>query len=146
AFLFAAILWPAVREGAAELERGGMPPVPALTSAQSQVVSRQVQRVSIPKRFSIPMREIWQLQPRFHKRRGRSPERLMSSPRFRAAYDFLLLRAAVGETDPALAKWWGLKQQGAEVSAPAPKNGSSRRRRRGGRRRNRHTASTESTP
>lgn len=134
AFIFAALLWPAVREGAAELERDGMPPAPALASAQSQVVSRQIQRVSIPKRFSIPMREIWQLQPRFHKRRGRNPSRLISHPRFRAAYDFLLLRAQVGEVEQELVDWWTVMQDDPSTPKPASGAGSRRRKRRGGRR------------
>ncbi|MES1953555.1 polynucleotide adenylyltransferase PcnB [Salinisphaera hydrothermalis] len=140
AFIFAALLWPAVREGAANLEREGMPPAPALASAQSQVVSRQVQRVAIPKRFSIPMREIWQLQPRFHKRRGRHPERLIPHPRFRAAYDFLLLRAQVGEVEPELAEWWTVMQDDPSTPKPASGAGSRRRKRRGGRARKTATA------
>ncbi|KEZ77671.1 polynucleotide adenylyltransferase PcnB [Salinisphaera hydrothermalis] len=140
AFIFAALLWPAVREGAANLEREGMPPAPALASAQSQVVSRQVQRVAIPKRFSIPMREIWQLQPRFHKRRGRHPERLIPHPRFRAAYDFLLLRAQVGEVEPELAEWWTVMQDDPSTPKPASGTGSRRRKRRGGRARKTATA------
>ncbi|MGN8199717.1 polynucleotide adenylyltransferase PcnB [Salinisphaera sp. RV14] len=133
AFIFAALLWPAVREGAANLEREGMPPAPALASAQSQVVSRQIQRVAIPKRFSIPMREIWQLQPRFHKIRGRHPERLIPHPRFRAAYDFLLLRAEVGEVEPELAEWWTVMQDDPSTPKPASGAGARRRKRRGGR-------------
>lgn len=144
AFIFAALLWPAVREGAAELERGGMPPVPALTSAQAQIVSRQVQRVSIPKRFAVPMREIWQLQPRFHRRRGRSPERLISHPRFRAAYDFLLLRVAAGEADPELAEWWRIMQEHPSTPTPSSGQGTGRRRRRSGRRRHKTTADSDS--
>lgn len=132
AFIFAALLWPAVREGAAQLEREGMPAAPALASAQSQVVSRQVQRVAIPKRFSIPMREIWQLQPRFHKRRGRHPERLIPHPRFRAAYDFLVLRAEVGEVEPELAEWWTVMQDDPSTPKPASGDGSHRRKRRSG--------------
>ncbi|RJS93849.1 polynucleotide adenylyltransferase PcnB [Salinisphaera sp. Q1T1-3] len=135
AFIFAALLWPAVRERAADLEREGMPPAPALASAQSYVVTRQAQRVAIPKRFSIPMREIWQLQPRFHKRRGRQPNRLIPHPRFRAAYDFLLLRAEAGEVDQALADWWTVMQD--DPSTPKPASGAvpKKRKRRGGRRR-----------
>jgi poly(A) polymerase len=138
AFLFAALLWPAVREHAATLERDGMAPAPALASAQSAVVGEQIQRVSIPKRFSIPMREIWHLQPRFHRRRGKQPARMIAHPRFRAAYDFLLLRAAVGEVDQELADWWTMAQN--DPSTPAPGSGASapgkpRKRRRGGRRR-----------
>lgn len=141
AFLFAALLWPAVRERAATLERDGMPPAPALASAQGEVVSRQVQRVAIPKRFSIPMREIWHLQPRFHKRRGKQPSRLIAHPRFRAAYDFLLLRAAVGEVETELADWWTEAQN--DPAAPTPGSGGhdkpsgTGKRRRGGRRRRR---------
>jgi len=138
AFLFAALLWPAVREHAAELERGGMPPAPALASAQSEVVGHQVQRVAIPKRFSIPMREIWQLQPRFHRRRGKQPSRLIAHPRFRAAYDFLLLRAAAGEVEQELADWWTTAQDDPSTPTPgsdAPTRARSRNRSRGGRRR-----------
>lgn len=137
AFIFAALLWPAVRERAATLEREGMPPASALASAQSDVVARQIRRVSIPKRFGVPMREIWQLQPRFHKRRGKQPMRLIPHPRFRAAYDFLLLRAEVGEVDVELAEWWTLIQD--DPAAPAPASGAPprRRNRRGGRRQQR---------
>jgi len=138
AFLFAALLWPAVREHAAELERGGMPPAPALASAQSEVVGHQVQRVAITKRFSIAMREIWQLQPRFHRRRGKQPSRLIAHPRFRAAYDFLLLRAAAGEVEQELADWWTTAQDDPSTPTPgsdAPTRARSRNRSRGGRRR-----------
>lgn len=139
AFLFAALLWPAVRELAAERERDGMAPAPALASAQSDVVDQQIQRVAIPKRFSIPMREIWQLQPRFHRRRGKQPSRVIAHPRFRAAYDFLLLRAGVGEVDEELADWWTAAQDDPSTPEPGsdgPQNrAKSRGRRRGGRRR-----------
>ena len=52
------------------------------------------------------MCEIWSMQPRFEKRVGRYPYRLIESPRFRAGYDFLLLRCATGEKDTALGQWW----------------------------------------
>jgi poly(A) polymerase len=67
---------------------------------------RQQSRVAIPKRFTLPMREIIALQPRFERREGRRALRLLSHPRFRAAYDFLLLRAASGEVPEELASWW----------------------------------------
>lgn len=143
AFLFAALLWPAVREHAAGLERGGMPPAPALASAQSDVVGHQVERVAIPKRFSIPMREIWQLQPRFHRRRGKQPARLIAHPRFRAAYDFLLLRAQVGEVEQELADWWTVAQDDPSTPTPgsdAPSRARPNKRRRGGRRRRTESA------
>ena len=61
---------------------------------------------SLPKRFSFPMREIWMLQSRFERRRGKAPYRLLEHPRFRAAYDFMLLRSEVGEAPKKLADWW----------------------------------------
>ena len=58
----------------------------------------------MPKRFSFPMREIWLLQPRLERRRGKAPYRLLEHPRFRAAYDFLLLRSEAGEAPKELAR------------------------------------------
>lgn len=136
AFLYAALLWPAVRLAWARYESEGMPSTPALAKAQREVVENQVQRVMLPRRFAVPMREIWQLQPRFHKRRGRQPTRLMAHPRFRAAYDFLLLRAEAGEEPAELAQWWTDIQEQKPEAAPSPAPARrGRRRRRGGRRR-----------
>ena len=69
-------------------------------------MSGQNRRIGIPKRFSIPMRELLSLQPRFHRREGRRALAFLAHPRFRAAYDFLLLRAEAGAEDPAIAQWW----------------------------------------
>lgn len=140
AFLSAAFLWPAVKMRADTLTADGMQPVPAMAMAQREVLTDQVQRVSIPKRFSVPMREIWTLQPRFQRRRGKAPTRLMGHPRFRAAYDFLLLRAEVGEEPAELAQWWTDIQESDQAPPPAdPERGASTggrgRGRRGGRRR-----------
>ena len=74
--------------------------------ACDSVLKTQQSRVSIPRRFSIPMRELLMLQPRFNRRSGVKSLSLLQHPRFRAAYDFLLLRAQVGVADPELAKWW----------------------------------------
>ncbi len=136
AFILAAILWPAVRETAATFERDGMPAMPALASAQAEVLARQSARVSIPKRFSMPMRDIWHLQPRFHRRRGKQPARLLEHDRFRAAYDFLLLRAEVGEVDSELASWWTERQKQKGDDADATANEDSDQQRRSGKRRN----------
>lgn len=134
-FLYAALLWAPVRQRRDRLTGKEHSLAQAQTIAQREVLAEQVQRVSIPKRFSVPMREMWQLQPRFHRRRGKAPARLMSHPRFRAAYDLLLLRAEVGEEPEELAQWWtDIQEEPASVQTaqpPAPR----RRRRRGGRRR-----------
>lgn len=108
AFLFAALLWEPTRRLAEELRSDDpdMGEVPALASAGSTMVTRQARQTAIPKRFSMPMREIWNLQPRFEQRNGKRPQRLLTHPRFRAAYDFLVLRAESGEASPELAQWW----------------------------------------
>lgn len=106
AFLFAALLWEPVRLEAEAQVQQGLPEPVALQQAASQVVQEQSRHIAIPKRFSVPMREIWDLQPRFVHRRGRRPFSLLAHPRFRAAYDFLLLRAAAGEVAEELGAWW----------------------------------------
>ncbi len=110
-FLFAVLLWPAILAAAGAPE-GPMPADPqALLTAIDEVLGRQLRRVAIPKRFSLPMRDVLMLQPRFERRSGRRALRLLEHPRFRAAYDFLLLRAASGEIDPELAAWWTRLQE-----------------------------------
>ena len=52
------------------------------------------------------MKEIWLLQQRFEQRSGQRPFRLLEQPRFRAAFDFLLLRCASGEVNDELGLWW----------------------------------------
>ena len=106
AFLFAFLLWEPVRIAAEKLMAGGESPWTAVESAAADAVYSQVQRVSIPRRFTIPMREIWLLQHRLEQRTGKRPHRLLTHPRFRAAYDFLLLRAEAGEIELELAEWW----------------------------------------
>ncbi|MFC3285574.1 polynucleotide adenylyltransferase PcnB [Litchfieldella rifensis] len=106
AFLFAALLWPGVTRRMETLTAEGMPPIPALQAASQQAVSRQLQHISIPKRFSLPMRDIWDLQQRLPKRRGKRALQTREHPRFRAAYDFLLLREEAGELAPGLGQWW----------------------------------------
>lgn len=106
AFLYAALLWPPVWRRCRELmEREGLHPNAAILQAGDEVLARAVLRVAIPKRFSLPMREIWQLQTRFEVKGARG-RRILTHPRFRAAYDFLLLRAACGEVDAGLAEHW----------------------------------------
>lgn len=141
AFLFAALLWEPVRQIARRLEADGVHPSEALRRASAEVVDEQVTRVALPRRFSTPMIEIFQLQPRFLQRQGKRPQRLLSHPRFRAAFDFLVLRAQAGEVDAELAEWWTQLQAGNPLAPPPtqPGTGRRRRRRRGGRGRARGT-------
>lgn len=138
AFLFAALLWEPVRQRAAALQASGAHPGDAYRQAASEVVEKQVKHVALPRRFVTPMIEIYQMQPRFLQREGKRPLRLLGHPRFRAAYDFLVLRAEAGDAEPALAEWWtqlqsaNTEQQQVLLDrhgAPSPRPGRRRRRR-----------------
>lgn len=138
AFLFAVLLWEPVREAVNELQRDdpSLGEVAALQQAAAEVLSQQAKHTSIPKCFSLPMREIWRLQSSFAQRSGKRPERLFSHPRFRAAYDFLVLRAECGEDVGDLAEWWtryqDVEQHEREAMLqPGPKKKARRRRSRG---------------
>ncbi|AEM48162.1 poly(A) polymerase [Acidithiobacillus ferrivorans SS3] len=106
AFLFAALLWPALQEQSHLLEQQGKPATVALQQAASDVLQECVGRVSVPRRFALPMREIWDLQARFMRRGGRRPHALLAHPRFRAAFDFLSLRSQSSEISATLVEWW----------------------------------------
>jgi poly(A) polymerase len=114
AFLLAAFLWAPVVTRKAALENNGMPSVPAMQNAAQQVISRQLHHTSIPKRFGLPMRDIWELQERLAKRQGKRAFQTREHPRFRAAYDLLLLREQAGEIPQGLGEWWTAFQAGDE--------------------------------
>lgn len=128
AFLYAAMLWPALRHRLQTLlEREQMPILTALHEAIPEVIARQVRSITIPRRFATPMREIWELQQRLITRR--QPQKLAAHPRFRAAYDFVLLREQSGESLQDAGAWWTRFQTGEEMPA-APERSPRRRRRR----------------
>lgn len=106
AFLFAAILWEPVRQRWQENKARNIPAIPALQQAATDVISEQVKRVAIPKRFTLVSRDIWVLQPRLEQRFGKKAFRSLAHPKFRAGYDFLLLRSETGEPLTELADWW----------------------------------------
>ncbi|MBI4195193.1 MAG: polynucleotide adenylyltransferase PcnB [Betaproteobacteria bacterium] len=115
AFLFAALLWHQVLAAWKNGESRGVPPVPALYEAMEQVMRVQAEKLAIPRRFGADMKEIWALQPRLLQRSGRRPYRLLEHLRFRAAYDFLLLRCESGEVDPEIGAWWTRFQRAGET-------------------------------
>jgi len=127
-FLFAVLLWEPVRLRYQELLDGGAAWADAMALASHEVATAQQRHVAIPKRFGMPMREIWSLQPRLERRQGRRPVTLLGHPRFRAAYDFLLLRAEAGEVDPELATWW-TQFQDANPNDRAKMTGAGKKRR-----------------
>jgi len=105
-FLFAALLWQEVDLQWKKLIQQGETGIPALMQAADAVLEKQTKTLAIQKRFSSDMREIWFMQPRFDKRLPKSIWRMLEQPRFRAAVDFLQLRAAAGQFDSVLAQWW----------------------------------------
>lgn len=134
AFLYAALLWePVHRESRLFIERN-MSPIQAMQLAGDAVIERQVKRVLLPKRFSLQSREIWEWQERLKRNSGKRVLSMLEHPRFRAAYDFLLLRAQSGEDVQPLAQWWTQFQQSDEAlrisMIRSTGNGKSGRRRR----------------
>ena len=105
-FLFAALLWHQVEARWQQLLKEGETGIQALMQAADSVLDEQTEKLAIQKRFSADMREIWFMQPRFDRRLPKSIWRMIEQPRFRAAVDFLQLRAAAGAFDSVLAQWW----------------------------------------
>lgn len=133
AFLFATLLWHEVLAAWKSIETGGIPAIPALFKAMDQVMQLQAEKLAIPRRYGGDMKDIWAMQPRFEQRSGRRPHRLLELPRFRAGYDFLLLRCESGELDAELGEWWTRFQDadGAERERMlVPDSGPKKRRRR----------------
>jgi len=106
AFILAALLWPVVQELSEPLEERGDSPLDALQTASQQAIGEAVRHVAIPRRFSQPMREIWEFQLRLQRRTGRRAAELVDHRRFRAGYDFLLLREQAGEATGDDGQWW----------------------------------------
>jgi poly(A) polymerase len=106
AFLFATLLWHEVLVAWQKYQAQAHRPIPALYMAMTEVTDIKAEKLAIHKRFTATMREIWGLQPRFEQRAGKRPYGLLEHPRYRAAYDFLLLRCESGELPDELGTWW----------------------------------------
>ena len=106
AFLFALLLWPAYCRALMQLQAQGMHAVEAQRRAADRVTVHQLDTIALPRRFSLPMQEIWLLQTRFSQRQRKRVFRLLAHPRFRAAFDFLLLRMSASEEHAADVAFW----------------------------------------
>ncbi|MBV8626819.1 MAG: polynucleotide adenylyltransferase PcnB, partial [Paraburkholderia sp.] len=143
-FLFATLLWHDVQQRWQQYTAEGELPVPALHRAMDDVIDAQTEKLAIHRRYSSDMREIWGMQSRLEKR-GRGAIKLLEHQRFRAAYDFLLLRCESGELDAAIGQWWTDFIDGdsaareALLSQGGSKERSPRKRRRRGGARSRKT-------
>ncbi|HEY1136995.1 MAG TPA: polynucleotide adenylyltransferase PcnB [Xanthomonadaceae bacterium] len=151
AFLFALLLWPAYCRTLAMLQAQGVQVADAERRAADRVTLHQVDTVALPRRFSLPMQEIWLLQSRFSLRQRKRVVRLLAHPRFRAAYDFLLLRQTASDGHSADIAFWLEAQHDpdhalavnvvrAELDGDAAEEGGDARKPR--RRRRRRPAST----
>jgi len=134
AFILAALLWGPLQDALAQQDPKN-PPAMRMHKAAQKVIDAQLKHTAIPKRFLITMREIWDLQGRLPLRAGKRAVRLMEHQRFRAAYDFLLLRENAGEDCQGLGKWWTEFQDAdearqEEMLAALPKGKRPRRKRR----------------
>ena len=105
-FLFASLLWHQVLEKWTAYRAAGEYPIPALHLAADDVLNTQTEKLALQRKIGADMRDIWAMQPRFERRSGKTPYKLLEHTRFRAGYDFLLLRCASGEIDSAIGDWW----------------------------------------
>ena len=141
AFLYACLLWPEVHRRWQDNIARGQSEFPAMQAAIQPSLATQLRHISIPKRFSLQMKEIWEFQIRLTRTKGRRPHEISRQPRFRAAYDFLLLREQAGEQTGGLGDWWTRFQEQHPVTtnhgARSDRKPPARRRRRpGGRNKN----------
>lgn len=130
-FLLAAFLWEPIQMRAKQKMVHGAVEFVAYQEAANEIISRQIESTSLPRHISMSMREVWSLQPKFNARFGSKPSRLITHPRFRAGYDFLLLRAETGGADPELAEWWAKYQAASETEqrkmTQPPRNASNKK-------------------
>tara|TARA_B110000444_G_C18846900_1_gene602607 strand:+ start:300 stop:1637 length:1338 start_codon:yes stop_codon:yes gene_type:complete len=129
AFIYATLLWPSVLKYKEEFEQQDFSPTAALNQAAQRCIALQTKSTTIPRRFSSVIREIWELQLRLPNRRGRKFKQVVEHPRFRAAYDFLLLREQAGEDLNGLGQWWTDYQMENPVAPRPQKEKRSRTRR-----------------
>jgi poly(A) polymerase len=151
-FLFASLLWHQVVEKWVAYQAAGEYPIPALHLAADDVLNAQTDKLALQRKIASDMRDIWAIQPRFERRVGKSPYKMLEHPRWRAGYDFLLLRCESGEIDSELGEWWtsfveadnaGREELLAKKPAAGePGTAKKRARRRGGRGKAKSTTGT----
>nr|VFK27617.1 MAG: poly(A) polymerase [Candidatus Kentron sp. MB]VFK74357.1 MAG: poly(A) polymerase [Candidatus Kentron sp. MB] len=137
-FLFAALLWEPMQHLARRNQERGMKMTEAFDAAKRKVIEQQIKHVSLPRRHIAMTQEIWTFQQRFARHMNKRPRRLIVHPRFRAGYDFLILRAEAGDEEiRELAKWWTDYQETdkpTQQSAREPTREAPKKKRPSGRR------------
>jgi poly(A) polymerase len=114
-FMLACMLWHDVLDGWRQLKARGEAPIPALQLAVDAVFDARIGDISGRGKLAADMRDIWLMQPRLERRSGNGPFTLIEQPRFRAGFDFLRLRAEVGEIDAELGTWWEAFSLGSDA-------------------------------
>jgi poly(A) polymerase len=135
-FLFASLLWHQVLEKWNAYRAAGESPIPALHLAADDVLEGQTENLALQRRIATDMRDIWAMQPRFERRTGKAPHKLLEHPRFRAGFDFLLLRCESGELEQDVGDWWaafaeadiGERERLLTTSRDAPSAGQKKKR------------------
>jgi poly(A) polymerase len=141
-FLFAALLWEPVQMRAKALAAQGLGDYVAHQDAANDIIAKQIKSTALPRHITMAMREVWNFQAKFEVRVGSKPSRLISHPRFRAGYDFLLLRAETGAASSEIAAWWtkyhlaNETDQRAMTQPPRNASGSKPKRKYSNRKRN----------
>ena len=130
-FVLAAVLWPVLNRHWQDNIKRGQKPAHALSEAMNTMRETVEKGWGVPQRFAATMREIWQLQPQFDYTRGARPHKMLAQARFRAAYDFLVLRGEVGEVERDLVEWW-TKFQHEDAEARAEMTLATQQRRQHG--------------
>lgn len=141
-FLLAALLWEPLQLSAQKKIANGESETLAYQNAANEVLARQIKITALPRHITQSMRDVWFLQNKFSKTVGARPYRLLEQPKFRAAYDFLQLRAETGGADQELVDWWTRFQEAdeavrAQMTAPGKAGGGKPRKRSAGRYRGR---------
>jgi len=119
AFLFALLLWPAYCRALMALQAQGVQPAEAQRRAADRVTLHQLRTVALPRRFSLPMQEIWLLQARFPLRQRKRVMRTLAHPRFRAAFDFLVVRQSASDEHAEDIAFWREAQEDADLAIAA---------------------------
>ena len=134
-YLYATLLWPAIVPRFQQYLAKNESPPRAMELASSSVFADQSSRVSIPKRFSLAIRDTWYLQTQLDRRQGNRADKLMEHSKFRAGYDFVVMREESGEDLNGLGEWWTKYQSANSESRETMRNqlgiaGTQKRRRR----------------
>jgi len=142
-FFFAVLLWAPLVEQKTRLMEQGQSEQDAIINAAQIILQKQAKFVSIPRRITAFMHEVWILQPRLTRKKDKRAMSAFMHPRFRASFDFLILRAEIGENVEESVTWWTDFQNMDEKDRPQRlKHSHNGRYRKGSRRRKRHTKHT----